>query len=130
VLNVLRAEFVGRAEQRLERARQLLERLAQAATDRAALGGLLRVFHSFASKGGLFGFWQLIEAGRRGEEVCAALLERDADPEPADLAAWRELALQVAIALMVGPGEPPSNAWEDAAPAAPQEDGYDLYRAA
>lgn len=100
-LSELRQWFVGQALARLDRMSLQLE---QASEDDQALRELRRELHGLAGSGGLYGFPLVTTLARRTEDECLAQVEAGARPDPAQLARWRAVLVNLRREICGPPG--------------------------
>jgi HPt (histidine-containing phosphotransfer) domain-containing protein len=90
-VNELRAYFVEGSRARLTELRAAFDRLP----DAEAMQIVARHFHAFAGMGGTYGFTRVSELGDAAEETTIPLFRSGAQPDPATVARWRELADEI-----------------------------------
>jgi chemotaxis protein histidine kinase CheA len=98
-LGALRRTFVEEASGRLDRMERLLDALDDLPRDVGALRELERHFHSLGGAGGAFGFAEVTDSGRRGEEATGRRLAEGGCPSADDLAAWRGVVVETRAAV-------------------------------
>lgn len=81
----MRASFLSRAGERLDRINGLLETMHQAPTDEGLLAEVRQHFHWLCGVGGTYKLPEVSELGWEGEELCDRLVENRLTPSSADV---------------------------------------------
>ncbi len=112
VMRGLRRDYLSGAPERVRELHTLLERTERG--EPGALDGLRRALHKLAGSGGSYGFEEISKAGRAGEHLAQAVMERGGGvAASADVALLRKAvdAVTRAVESAIKAGEsPPTNA--------------------
>jgi hypothetical protein len=104
--SALRAEYRRHAGEKLDAIAGIVAEIERM-SDARELPELLRRFHGLSGSGFTYGFPEVSVLGRRGENVCRAVLESGSTPGVSDLSEWRTI-VQGLRREFDGPPLPPS----------------------
>jgi chemotaxis protein histidine kinase CheA len=91
----MRASFLARAGERLDRIYALLNRLYCTPTDKDVLAEVRQHFHWLCGVGGTYKLPEVSELGWEGEELCDRLVDGDESPSATDISRLHNLLASV-----------------------------------